>query len=113
MKSIKIEEVALVSVEANEFSGGIWLLWDEEEIKIKPLYIHKFFMHAEVTSSEVKVWELSAVYASPCLSTHKFIWSAMDEIRIENPWLIIGNFNCVWRGEERNSGQGVYSYFVI
>lgn len=30
------------------FSGGIWLLWNDDSIKIEPLNIHKSFIHVEL-----------------------------------------------------------------
>lgn len=33
------------------FSGGIWLIWDDEEVRVRLSYVHKSFLHAEITSA--------------------------------------------------------------
>lgn len=37
-----------VQVEAEGFSGGIWLLWNEENVSIQVLSLNKSFIHARV-----------------------------------------------------------------
>lgn len=88
------------------------MLWNHEKIKLKPRYGHKPFLHAKVTMDGGKVWELIALYASPHTNIHKLFWGKINEMRIEHPWLVIGDFNCVIREEERNSGREVSSFFV-
>lgn len=36
----------------------------------------------------------------------------LDELKIERPWLVIGDFNCVLRGEGQSLGRGISSCFV-
>lgn len=38
------------------FNGGIWVLWDEEEIHLRLEYAHKFFLHLNVRSNEGMEW---------------------------------------------------------
>lgn len=64
-------------------------------MKVKMLYVHKFFMHPEIESAKGKIWELIAIYASPSASICKFIWGMKDEMKIECLWLILGDFNFV------------------
>lgn len=40
-----------IQTEDEGFSGGIWMLWDEDEIKLKLLYVHKIFIRIAVISS--------------------------------------------------------------
>lgn len=51
--------------EATGFSGGIWLLWNDNDISVSLRYAHKLFLHAAVVSAGGKAWDLIAVYASP------------------------------------------------
>lgn len=69
-------------------------------------------MHVEIASSKGKICDLTTIYASSCTSIRKLIWGMLDEMKIEYPWLIIGDFNGVLRGEERSFGQGVSNCFV-
>lgn len=98
--------------EAKGFSEGIWLLWDEEEIKIKILYAHNFLMHVAVTSADCKNLELTSVYAIPNASIRKHLLGKLNEMRIEDSLVIICDFKCVLKGEERNSSGGASSIFA-
>lgn len=98
--------------EANRFSGGIWLMWDEERIKIEPIEVQRCYIHASVKSTGDKRWYLTAVYASPRANERRDLWPKLDTPQSGERWLVIGDFNCVLKGEERNSGTGVLDSFV-
>lgn len=42
-------------VVVDDFSGGICVLWDEDKFSLKLLYVHKFFLHVEVSSASPKL----------------------------------------------------------
>lgn len=50
----QLEKSHWIRLAAEGFSMDIWLLWDKDEIKIKPLYVHKYFVHVEVGSASEK-----------------------------------------------------------
>lgn len=97
--------------EAKGFRGGVWLLWDMEKIDVKLLYVHKYLMHVEVQSDGGLIWELIEIYASPITHVRRHIWGLLYLKILTRPWVIIGNFNCVLKGEEQSSGAGVTSSF--
>ncbi|KAK8644073.1 hypothetical protein V6N13_013346 [Hibiscus sabdariffa] len=90
-------------VEADSFSGGIWLCW-YDHIRVDILYSHFQFVHCRVhcitenTSSLV-----TFVYASPHSSKRKFLWSSLRQLapHISEPWAIIGDFNATLSSNER------------
>lgn len=98
--------------EAVGFNGGIWVLWNEGDVKIEPRYVHKQIIHMAVVSTGGLTWELMVVYASPQASLRRQLWSVLGQLELKEAWALIGDFNCVLRGEERNSGGGVSSSFV-
>lgn len=51
------------------------------------------------------VWEMTSVYASPNPLKRWQLWPRLDELRIEGPWLILGDFNCVLDDAERSSNR--------
>lgn len=53
-------------------------------------------------------WLLTAVYGSLNASVGKHIW----DMWVEGPWMLVGDFNCVIRGDERSSGTGASYSFV-
>lgn len=98
--------------EAVGFSGGIWVLWNQEEITLKILYAYKFFILALVVSSSGRRWEFTAIYASLRASIRRRLWTGPNKIKIEGPWVLLGDFNCVLNGGDRNKGGGESSSFV-
>lgn len=58
------------------------------------------------------IWEFTAVYANPHANVRKHLWGKLNEMRVERPWLIIGDFNYVLSGDERTSGRGTSSRFI-
>lgn len=101
-----------VRSESEGFSGGIWVLWDEEDIQVRPLYLHSQFNHLVVCSDNQQCWELTAIYASPHANLRRQLWSALDQLVVEEAWVMIGDFNSVLKGEERSTGVGVSSAIV-
>lgn len=59
------------------------------------LYGHKFLIHVCVLSNGGKVWQLKAIYASPNSTIRRGIWDKLNEMQITEPWLVMGDFNCV------------------
>lgn len=98
--------------EATGYSGGVWLLWDGDTIDVKLIHVHKFFVHVAITLGSGKCWMLTDVYASPNANIRRHLWSTLNKLYIEGSWLLMGDFNCVLRGEERSSGAGVSDSFV-
>lgn len=92
--------------ESEGFSIGVWFLWNEAEIDVKLRYAYASFLHFVVKSSRGKQWEITIVYVNPNATRRKQPWGKLDESSIEAPWILIGDFNCVLRDEERSSGRG-------
>lgn len=53
----------------------------------------------------------ASVYAPPHASRRSGLWGKLDELPVEGPWLLIGDFNCVLREVERSSRRGASSSF--
>lgn len=52
-----------------------------------------------------------AVYASPQTGVRQFLWDKLDALEVGVPWILIGDFNCVLRTDERSLKSGVSSSF--
>lgn len=63
-------------------------------------YGHINFLHLVVNSARGKSWELTVIYAPLHASKRAGLWGKLDELRIEGPWSLIGDFNSVLRNEE-------------
>lgn len=66
-------------------------------------------VHFSVASRDRKEWKLTAIYTSPMVSKIKELWGKLDEMVIERPWVLIGDFNFVLKAEERCFTRGVSS----
>lgn len=100
----KVGKPHWIRPDAEGFSGGIWLLWDEAEVQINLIHAHKFFVHAEVRNVGGINWLLTVIYASPKTTIQNHLWVSLEEMWIKGPWMLVGDFNCVLRSGERNSG---------
>lgn len=94
------------------FSGGIWVLWNDGEVNLECKHVHRFFIHMVVAHHAGRQWELTAVYGSPDASRCRLLWSHMDQIIVEQPWLLMRDFNRVLKLEERSSASNVSRNFA-
>ena len=62
-------------VDANGFSGGIWILWKSSIGKIQVLETNGQFISVSVTNGDGKNWFLTVVYASPTPSIRELLWA--------------------------------------
>lgn len=60
---------------ANSFgwSGGLWLLWDSDQVELAELSSTEQEIHAIFSSTANSLWFLFAVYASPRLAERRLL----------------------------------------
>lgn len=73
------------SLEATGFSGGVWLLWNEENVRLELEYHDKAFLHFLVKSCDGLEWVLIAVYAHPNPSIRRYLWGKLCEVEVSKP----------------------------
>ena len=75
-------------IEAIDFSGGIWILW-QEAFDIKMVLNHKQFVHMQIVESNNFVSWFMAVYANPNPVLRRHIWVHLNQIvkSIQGPWI--------------------------
>lgn len=49
------------------------------------------------------VWELTAVYASLNPTIRRCLMEKLGGIEVSQPWILVGDFNCILHGEETSS----------
>ncbi|KAL4334407.1 hypothetical protein GQ457_07G010750 [Hibiscus cannabinus] len=93
-------------VESHGFSGGIWILWNDE-VTVEILTFSNQFIHIRfrVVGNGTSAL-LTAVYASPCRSKRKDLWNQLAMLNPGDgtPWLLGGDFNVILSTEERIGG---------
>ncbi|KAG6420771.1 hypothetical protein SASPL_117310 [Salvia splendens] len=104
-------------MEANGFSGGIWLLWDDFW-HVEVLDTKNQFIHCRVWDERDMNFKFTAVYGHPSPSRRDILWQQLTDIQTasELPWVLLGDFNSIARGSERVGGSanrsGVSLQFV-
>jgi len=91
-------------VEARGFQGGIWVLWNSDEMDIAVLNSQDQFVTVKVDPQDQVEWLLTFIYASPHSSTRVSLWPELQRLATEyhRPWLLAGDFNETASLEERN-----------
>ncbi|XP_028775371.1 uncharacterized protein LOC114732241 [Neltuma alba] len=91
--------------------GGIWILWDEDNIKIHAIEMQKQYIHCEVEGVGARKWMFTAIYASPRERERKDLWENLKEIakRITRPWMLAGDYNDI-RDSDEQTGGGQENY---
>lgn len=102
----------LIRIEAIDFRGDIWVLWNSDKVGIKVLRVRKHLIHLMIAVRINGTWYLTIVYASPCPHFRRSLWSEPDKIGAKSPSLIIRDFNVVMNEMERSSGVDTTNDFV-
>ncbi|KAI9100326.1 hypothetical protein K1719_024544 [Acacia pycnantha] len=94
-----------VRMEAVGFSGGIWLLWEMEELVVDVKIMDEQFIHCQLNlGGEVMLF--TAVYAHPNEQRRNRIWDILHSLacEIEEPWMMVGDFNEIRSPLEQKGG---------
>ncbi|KAI9078158.1 hypothetical protein K1719_039926 [Acacia pycnantha] len=97
-----------VRMEADGFSGGIWIMWDREDIKVEVIVKNEQFIHSRIGVND-EFLLFTAVYASPSEQKRRELWEMLQGMvaDIIEPWLIAGDFNDIRSPYEQKGGGRV------
>ncbi|KAI9108207.1 hypothetical protein K1719_020690 [Acacia pycnantha] len=102
-----IEEARVYPVkrEVVGFSGGIWILWNLEELIMDVKMLDEQFIHCSLSLGGKKML-FTAIYASPNETRRNRIWDMLYNIstEISDPWLLAGDFNEIKTPLEQKGG---------
>ncbi|GMI78226.1 hypothetical protein HRI_001491900 [Hibiscus trionum] len=90
-------------VEADGFSGGIWLAWSDD-ISVDIISNHFQFIHCRVTTKvNSNSFLATIVYASPNATRRNALWHHLCDLAsvIHSPWILFGDFNATLCDSER------------
>ena len=79
-------------IEAQGFSGGIWILWNDL-VEIQIIGTHFQFIHMKVKPiGNVKEFYFTTVYGSPNSLSRKELWRDLQLLSqmISDPWILAG-----------------------
>ena len=91
-------------VDAQGFSGGIWVYWKPELVTVEPIIKHAQHITMNITRVGATPWYFSAIYASPDPTKRKELWEELENFaRTHNkPSLLAGDFNETRFSSERS-----------
>ncbi|KAL5859327.1 hypothetical protein ACOSQ4_000623 [Xanthoceras sorbifolium] len=106
LKNIKLGFSSNYVVNANGFSGGLWLLWNDSRVNLRIIADSNQTISALVEMDSF-FWILTVVYASPVISIRRNIWRYLDIVRscFYGPWVVMGDFNEIISSEEKKGGR--------
>lgn len=81
--------------DARDFSGGIWILWNNSDISINPLHSHDQFLHVEIVNDDICFWLFTVIYVSHRASERIELWNSILNLanNISLDWMLVGDFN--------------------
>ncbi|KAL2898046.1 putative RNA-directed DNA polymerase from transposon X-element [Bienertia sinuspersici] len=97
-----------VRVDAQGFSGGIWVYWNKNIVTVEPIRQHEQYIIMEIARVGEIPWYFTAVYASPNPSKRQELWRDLKTFAATHnkPWMIAGDFNETRYRWERSSSCG-------
>lgn len=90
-------------------SGGLLLAW-KSNFNLNIVCSSSNFINCLVfTNVDIPPWKLTLVYGPPTRTMRQGFWDSLDEIdqSFKGPWLIIGDFNEVLNGVDKQGGMPV------
>lgn len=109
----KLGKKQWIRSEADGFNGGLWVMWNAKEIELKLLEDDKYFLHFRVVSEGGTNWEFMSLYARSKPHVRRSIWERSEEIEVEGPCVLLGDFNFRPSCEQRNTGLGSLVVLLI
>ncbi|KAJ1404587.1 Zinc finger, CCHC-type [Sesbania bispinosa] len=97
-----------VRVEAQGFSGGIWIMWKSEALTVKVVKTTSQCIHLNLFNDNSGYWFLTIVYASPNEQNRYELWEELINFGAEliDPWCVMGDFNTILYEFEKVGGAG-------
>nr|XP_011457627.1 PREDICTED: uncharacterized protein LOC105349504 [Fragaria vesca subsp. vesca] len=82
-------------VEVWGFSGGIWLVWNNNNVKVDFIDDNFQSISVQVSLPGYSPWMLSVIYASPNNTSRALLWTYLANLAGSTslPWVLIGDFN--------------------
>ena len=93
-----------IRAKAQGIQGGIWVLWNEEDLEVVVLKIQEQFVMVEIKSHGGQIWVLTFIYASPHSHIRDNLWNELQTFAVGCGKPLAGDFNETVSLDERNHG---------
>ncbi|KAI9078308.1 hypothetical protein K1719_039684 [Acacia pycnantha] len=89
-------------VEAQGFSGGLWVFWDDG-FDFTVISTSTQLVHGVVNQGKQDEWFLTVVYGHPNLAVRRDLWNPLNDLseQMNDRWVVMGDFNAVIQAEDR------------
>ena len=91
---------------AQGFQGGIWVIWNDEELGVDMITMHEQYVTMEIHYKHYMSWLLPIIYANPHTPRRETLWNELELFasNCNKPWLLAGDFNETVNLDEGNHG---------
>ncbi|KAF7812560.1 uncharacterized protein G2W53_033536 [Senna tora] len=91
------------TVEPMGYAGGLWVLWNENQISLRMIEDTFQEIHASMDVNGSPIALMSFVYGSPSRDRRKILWENLVNLStVHNlPWLVGGDFNEILSPDEK------------
>ncbi|XP_021715352.1 uncharacterized protein LOC110683313 [Chenopodium quinoa] len=92
-------------VDAQGFSGGIWVFWKPDLVTVEPIHQHNQYITMNIHRVGEESWYFTAIYASPDPLKRSDLWRELKDFAATHnkPWMLAGDFNDTRFAHERSS----------
>lgn len=90
--------------------GRIWLVWNPRGVDVTVLQSSLQYIHCCVRDSAKNMkFEFTAVYGLHTVDDRKGLWDDLKSLEtgIQDPWLVMRDFNAVLKQEDRKNGSQI------
>ncbi|XP_061340964.1 uncharacterized protein LOC133287385 [Gastrolobium bilobum] len=104
-----LEYPSYIISEANGFAGGVWIVWDPNEVSVTLERKQEQFIHCWVEFPGKEGFFWTAIYASPKEEKRRVLWEDLKLIgrTMNSPWMLSGDFNEISSIAEKKGGKPV------
>ncbi|PHU04288.1 hypothetical protein BC332_25110 [Capsicum chinense] len=95
--------------------GRIWVAWNLDEVLYTVLETTEQYIRGKYSSHNSGVsFLLTTVYGRHTIAARQPLWSVLRAIhtQVQEPWLIMGDFNSILTSENREMGNPVQEYEI-
>ncbi|WOL04220.1 hypothetical protein Cni_G12941 [Canna indica] len=93
-------------VAGNGRSGGIIFMWKSAFFAVKEIYKCSQMINVTISYNHSEPWLFTGLYASTSSKERKKLWELLNSLdTLDTPWLIVGDFNCIDKSEDKLGGK--------
>ncbi|XP_070038219.1 uncharacterized protein [Nicotiana tomentosiformis] len=95
--------------------GRIWLIWDPKYAAVKKISTHNQYIQAAISFSNTALtFYFTVIYGLHTVHDRKELWRKLREIEIrqQEPWLVMGDFNAILEVEDKVHGNMVQDHEI-